>query len=311
MAHLTRRPSPLRRAPSPARAGAVERLRAQAWRLANRFGHILGVHPHLVFLATRGQAPVETVRHLVTHVLLEIDRARATDVELAMGRDRSSSRNSFRRAWDLRDNPDIDGLVVFVAETRRARFADFRRATRSSVCAYARALEPTGKGGRFSPRDFDRALAAAGAALRVSDIAPAPDAIRPRRAPESPPPDLPEPARILRDSPLTRRLLREPSVAAEPLPRGGVRVHVTGRAAKEDMAGIGERLGRLLETAGFVVAREGYFEQPKSSAWRAVLRVAPAALLLLGLLPPAARPPDYKSDPLPTLGAESQERTLK
>ena len=263
------------------RAARRAKLQAAAWRLANRFGWLMGVEPHLVFAPTRGQARVETVRHLVAHVLLEIDRCMPTDLDVVMERDRSSLRNSFKRAWDLRDNPAIEDLILFVSETRWAKGAKFRAAARGAKAAFDAHLKPSGGAARYTPKDFDAPLMAAARALR--GLPPEAGALPPRAAPKPEPQRiaedaLPPPARILRDSPLTRRLMRDVRVEAQATANGGARVEVIGRAAKDDMSGISEKLARVLEAAGFTAAREGVFATPKSSAWRAVLRVAPAAL---------------------------------
>lgn len=274
----------------------AEALSAQAWRLANRFGYICDVEPAHVFAPTDGpgrpsarassdaaaQERVETVRHLVAHVLLEIDRARPTDLRVAMRRDRQTLRNSFKRAWDLRDDEAVERLVLFVSETRKARFKDFRRATKRSRLAFETALSPTGRGGRHRPEDFRHALKAAAHAL-VHEAVPAPIAVpalgqtltlTPNQAPKETAPALPPAAAILEASPLTRRLLRDPSISAEPTMSGGLRLAVQGYALKGGMTEVSAQLAKLLEAAGFTVTQDGVFGVPGKKSYRATLRVA-------------------------------------
>ncbi len=256
----------------------IEKLKAQAWKLACRFGYLLDVEPALVFAPTRGQARTERVRHLVTHVLLEIDRGRSTEVAIAMRRDRSTSRNSFRRAWDHRDEESgaLEALVVFIAESRRVKFNKLRRALEPGRRVLDATLKASGPNGRFTPQDFNRALAAAAQAIAM-------DAPRDPGAPATglplaqAPPPMPAAALLLDASPLTRKLLRGAEITGEANARGQARVSIIGHAVKCDLAQIGKRLAQVLDTAGFTTAVEGAFEVAGSKAWRLVLKTAPTA----------------------------------
>lgn len=284
------RPNPAKAAEKLARTAAhakrVDRLERQAWRLANRFGFICSVEPQLVFDPTRGQARVETVRHLVAHVLREIDRARPTDLAAAMKRDRQTLRNSFNRAWDLREEPAVETLILFVAETRGAKFGKFKRAARRAQEAFDENLACTGRGGRHTPQDFQNALTAAARALVHGDtlkIPPTPDETLKRLASEAratqakpaiaPALALPAAAAILEASPLTRKLLRNPEIESAPTTGGGQRLNITGYALKGDMKQVSAQLARVLEAAGFNVFPDGVFDVPGKSSHRAALRV--------------------------------------